>query len=83
MNEPKAVYGKDGRLLGITYDDGEVLKGSDYSTDDWPLQSDWDAYLCTIGSILITRIPRDTESPQAKALIEEDNERLRGLGIDV
>jgi hypothetical protein len=76
MNEPKAVYGKDGRLLGITYDDGEVFKRVNTNPEDGPLQVDWDDFLHDIASILITRIPRDTESEQAKALIEEDNERL-------
>jgi hypothetical protein len=72
MNEPKAVYGKDGRLLGITYDDGCVLAATDYGTD----QGGRERFTQRALGIIITRIPRDTESPQAKALIEEDNERL-------
>lgn len=79
MSLPKAVYGRDGRLLGITYDNGEVLKRINTNPEDGPLQMDWNEFLRDIARILITRIPRDTESPQAMAMIAEDDERLKGF----
>lgn len=65
------VRGDDGKVLGVTYDEGCLLDRDDYD--------EWDDFLSAFARLAFSRVPTDGESDHAKRLLAKDNERLKEL----
>jgi hypothetical protein len=65
------IKGVDGRCLGLSFDDGSHINREDYES--------WQSFLADFALLVMTRIPKDTESEHAKRLIEEDSKRVGEL----
>lgn len=69
------VRGRDGKLLGIVYDGDQVISRASFQS--------FESFLEACSWVLISRAPCDSESPNAKALIAEDDKRLNDLCVKI